>query len=187
MAHLDNLRKQAKQFLRWHRDRYYPVAAEIRAGLPPYDVPFARFTRGNGVLADGVSGLSIQNVRFREIPGFAILVSRSRRVTLDRVQVASSGSRNPAGRNNTTGGILLEEGTSDFRVANCALRGIRGNGVWTHSLYTSPRNARGQFLANRFEHIGRDAQLGALARRRCDLEESQLALHRLAGCELLDA
>ena len=132
-------------------------ALEIRAGLPPYDVPFARFTRGNGVLADGVRGLGIQNVRFREIPGFAILVSRSRSVTLDRVQVDTSGSRNLAGRNNTTGGILLEEGTADFRVTNCALRGIRGNGVWTHSLYTSPRNARGQFLANRFANIGRDA------------------------------
>jgi uncharacterized glyoxalase superfamily protein PhnB len=36
MANLDNLRKQAKQFLRWHRDRYYPVAAEIRAGLPRF-------------------------------------------------------------------------------------------------------------------------------------------------------
>jgi catechol 2,3-dioxygenase-like lactoylglutathione lyase family enzyme len=33
MSNLDNLRKQAKQFLRWHRDRYYPVAAEIRAAL----------------------------------------------------------------------------------------------------------------------------------------------------------
>src|SRR5262249_48935992 len=36
MPNLDNLRKQAKQFLRWHRDRYYPVAAEIRAALPRF-------------------------------------------------------------------------------------------------------------------------------------------------------
>jgi catechol 2,3-dioxygenase-like lactoylglutathione lyase family enzyme len=36
MPNLDNLRKQAKQFLRWHRDRYYPVAAEIRATLPRF-------------------------------------------------------------------------------------------------------------------------------------------------------
>jgi catechol 2,3-dioxygenase-like lactoylglutathione lyase family enzyme len=33
MPNLDNLRKQAKQLLRWHRDRYHPVAAEIRATL----------------------------------------------------------------------------------------------------------------------------------------------------------
>jgi len=130
---------------------------ESRLGLPGYDVPFARFTPGNGVLADGVGHLTIQNVRFREIAGFAVLVSRSRQVSIDRVRVADSGSRNPAGRNNTTGGILLEEGTSDFRVTRCELRNIRGNGIWTHSLYTSPRNARGLFAENRFDTIGRDA------------------------------
>jgi catechol 2,3-dioxygenase-like lactoylglutathione lyase family enzyme len=36
MPNFDNLRKQAKQYLRWHRDRYYPVAAEIRAELPRF-------------------------------------------------------------------------------------------------------------------------------------------------------
>lgn len=33
---LENLKKQAKQYLRWHRERYYPVAARIRAGLPRF-------------------------------------------------------------------------------------------------------------------------------------------------------
>jgi catechol 2,3-dioxygenase-like lactoylglutathione lyase family enzyme len=36
MANLENLKKQAKLILRWHRDRYYPVAAQIRSGLPRY-------------------------------------------------------------------------------------------------------------------------------------------------------
>jgi len=36
MPSLENLRKQAKLVLRWHRDRYYPVAAQIRAILPRY-------------------------------------------------------------------------------------------------------------------------------------------------------
>ncbi len=36
MPSLENLRKQAKLVLRWHRDRYYPVAAQIRAVLPRY-------------------------------------------------------------------------------------------------------------------------------------------------------
>jgi hypothetical protein len=132
-------------------------ALEVRAGLPPYDTPFARFTRGNGVLADGIAGVRVENVRFRNVAGFAVLASRSRDVAIDRVRVESSGSRNAAGRNNATGGILLEEGTTDFRVTRCELRDIRGNGVWTHSLYTSPRNARGLFAHNRFENIGRDA------------------------------
>jgi catechol 2,3-dioxygenase-like lactoylglutathione lyase family enzyme len=36
MPNLENLRKQAKLILRWHRDRHYPVAAQIRSGLPRY-------------------------------------------------------------------------------------------------------------------------------------------------------
>jgi uncharacterized glyoxalase superfamily protein PhnB len=36
MPNLENLRKQAKQYLRWHREKYYPVAAQIRAALPRF-------------------------------------------------------------------------------------------------------------------------------------------------------
>ncbi len=36
MPNLENLKKQAKQYLKWHRDRYHPVAAEIRAALPRF-------------------------------------------------------------------------------------------------------------------------------------------------------
>jgi hypothetical protein len=130
---------------------------EIRAGLPPWDTPFARFTAANGVLAEGVSGLVVENVRFRNIAGFAVLASRARDIAIDRVQVVHSGSRNAAGRNNATGGVLFEEGSTDFRVTRCEFRDVRGNGAWTHSLYTSPRNARGLIAQNRFEAIGRDA------------------------------
>lgn len=127
------------------------------AGLPPYDVPFDRFTEANGILADGVEGLGVDGVRFREIAGFAILVARSRDIAIENVEVEWSGSRNGKGRNNTTGGILLEEGTSGFRVENCTFREVLGNGIWTHSLYPSPRNANGLIRRNRFETIGRDA------------------------------
>jgi catechol 2,3-dioxygenase-like lactoylglutathione lyase family enzyme len=34
MTNFNNLKKQAKQYLRWHRDQYYPVAAQIREALP---------------------------------------------------------------------------------------------------------------------------------------------------------
>jgi catechol 2,3-dioxygenase-like lactoylglutathione lyase family enzyme len=34
MASIENLRKQAKQMVRWHRQRYFPVAAIIRSHLP---------------------------------------------------------------------------------------------------------------------------------------------------------
>lgn len=36
MPNLENLKKQAKQYLRWHRERYYPVAAIIRDSLPRF-------------------------------------------------------------------------------------------------------------------------------------------------------
>ena len=36
MPSFENLRKQAKLVLRWHRDRYYPVAAQIRSVLPRF-------------------------------------------------------------------------------------------------------------------------------------------------------
>jgi catechol 2,3-dioxygenase-like lactoylglutathione lyase family enzyme len=36
MPNLENLRKRAKRYLRWHRGRHYPVAAQIRMLLPRY-------------------------------------------------------------------------------------------------------------------------------------------------------
>ena len=36
MPNIENLKKQAKQYLRWHRERYYPVAVRIRAALPRF-------------------------------------------------------------------------------------------------------------------------------------------------------
>jgi uncharacterized glyoxalase superfamily protein PhnB len=44
MPNIENLRKQAKQYLRWHRDRHYPVAFQISSvldrfrGLPDSEV-----------------------------------------------------------------------------------------------------------------------------------------------------
>ncbi len=34
MPNLENLKKQAKQYLRWHRERHHPVAVVIRATQP---------------------------------------------------------------------------------------------------------------------------------------------------------
>ena len=36
MPNLENLKKQAKLILRWHRGRHYPVAAQIRGHLPRF-------------------------------------------------------------------------------------------------------------------------------------------------------
>lgn len=130
---------------------------EIRAGLPPSNKPFSLFTRGSGVLVLGARNLRLSGMEFRNIAGFAALVSRSRGVHIDNVAVDDSGSRDRHGRNNSTGGILLEEGTRDFHVIHSQFRNIRGNGVWTHSLSTSPRNRDGEICFNRFENLARDA------------------------------
>ncbi|MBZ5612286.1 MAG: right-handed parallel beta-helix repeat-containing protein, partial [Acidobacteriia bacterium] len=73
------------------------------------------------------------------------------------IRVESSGSRNARGRNNTTGGILLEEGSDAFTIADSVFGNIRGNAVWTHSMYGSPRNRSGRIANNQFSDIGRDA------------------------------
>jgi uncharacterized glyoxalase superfamily protein PhnB len=53
MPNLENLRKQAKQYLRWHRERYYPVAAQIRAALPRFrQFSDERILEANFKLAD---------------------------------------------------------------------------------------------------------------------------------------
>jgi hypothetical protein len=132
-------------------------ALEQRAGLPPSDVPFARFTRNNGILVEGADGLEVAGLQFRNIAGFAVLVSRSQHVRVEHVRVENSGSRNAKGRNNTTGGILFEEATAGFQAKGNVLEDVRGNGIWTHSLYTSARNSDGEISDNQFHNIGRDA------------------------------
>ena len=126
-------------------------------GLPPSNVPFADFYGNNGLLARDVKSLTLSQVKFVNIANYAVLISRSHGILIDRIEVADSGSHNEQGRNNASGGVLLEEGTSAFTVRDSVFRNIRGNGVWTHSLYTSPRNRDGLISGNRFSNLGRDA------------------------------
>ena len=53
MPNLENLKKQAKLILRWHRERHYPVAAQIRAYLPRFqNIPDAEILAASFKLAD---------------------------------------------------------------------------------------------------------------------------------------
>lgn len=133
------------------------AAFEKPAGLPPSDVPFAEFYSHSGILAENVRSLDVREVRFQNVAGFAILVSRSRDVEITAVNVTDSGSKNEKGRNNTTGGILLEEGVVNFTVADSFFRNVLGNGVWTHSRAGSPRNGPGLIARNHFWNVARDA------------------------------
>ena len=127
------------------------------AGLPPSDVTFARYTKNNGILAEKVNGLTITDLVLREVAGFPILVSASSNVRIEKIAVQDSGSENAKKRNNSTGGILLEEGTVDFQVLHCTIKNVLGNGIWTHSLYKSARNARGLIAQNDIADVARDA------------------------------
>ncbi len=126
-------------------------------GLPPAHKSFADFSHRNGILMEDSDGVTISGVKFREIADFPILITKCKRVLIEKVNVQNCGSKNAKGRNNATGGVLLEEGTSDFTVRQSSFTDVLGNAVWTHSLYSSPRNARGLISENQFRNIGRDA------------------------------
>jgi Right handed beta helix region len=132
-------------------------ALERPTPLPPSDKSFSIVFPNNGILIEDTEGLTIDHVDFANIIGFAALISHSKNVSIEHVSVRDSGSRNAKGRNNTSGGILLEEGTEQFSVTDSAFANIRGNGVWTHSRYMAPRNRNGRILRNQFSEIGRDA------------------------------
>jgi hypothetical protein len=137
--------------------------------MAPPENAFRIFYSHNGILLDRVEGADITEVQFAAIPAFAVVASRSSKIRISHALVEDSGTLNAKGRNNTTGGIVIEEGSSDFEVRESRFRRIRGNGLWTHSLYTSPRLRDGLFAANRFESIGRDAiEIGAASNVRVE-------------------
>jgi Right handed beta helix region len=124
--------------------------------VPPENA-LRNYYADNGILLDRVTGAEMTTLRFANVVSFPILVSRSSGVRIREVSVEDSGGRNAKGRNNLTGGILIEEGTSDFEVRNSIFRRILGNALWTHSLATSQRLKDGVFDGNKFDTIGRDA------------------------------
>jgi len=132
-------------------------AIERPMPLPPTDKSFASFFTDNGILIEDTDGFSVDHLDFTHIASFAIIVNHSRNILIDHVSVADSGSLNAKGRNNSTGGILLEEGTDQFTVADSIFHNVRGNAIWTHSRYMSPRNSGGKIANNQFFDIGRDA------------------------------
>jgi hypothetical protein len=137
------------------------AALEKPLPLPPSDKAFASFYPNNGILIEDADRVEMDHVDFTNIANFAILVNHSHDVVLGHITIEDSGSRNAKGRNNTSGGILLEQGTDAFTVSDSLFRNIRGNAVWTHSYYGAPRNRSGKIANNKFLDIARDAiQIG---------------------------
>jgi hypothetical protein len=137
--------------------------------MAPPENAFRVWYPNNGMLFDQVDGLEIARVSFDNVVNFPILVSRSTNIKITGATLNNSGSLNAHKRNNLSGGILIEEGSSHFEVRDSVFKRIAGNALWTHSLYTSPRLADGVFSGNRFENIGRDAiQVGHATRVRVE-------------------
>lgn len=132
-------------------------ALERPLALTPGNKPFAAVYLNNGILLEDVRGVAIDRVRIANVANYAILLTRCRDIFISLVTVENSGSRNAKGRNNASGGVLLEEGASNFTVTGSSFRNILGNGVWTHSFYGAPRASEGKIVNNRFDEIGRDA------------------------------
>ena len=80
--------------------------------MAPPENAFRNYYTNNGILLDRVEGVEISKVRFSNVVGFPILVSRSSAVRIHDVLVEDSGSHNSKKRNNLTGGILIEEGNA---------------------------------------------------------------------------
>ena len=123
----------------------------------PPENAFREYYLNSGVLVDGVDGAEVSNLTLANIANFAMVISRSARIHMHHLRVEDCGSLDPHGHNNTTGGVVFEEGTNNFEVRMSTFRRIRGNALWTHSLAASPRLDNGAFTANRFDSIGRDA------------------------------
>ncbi|MCU1339405.1 MAG: hypothetical protein JWO19_4986 [Bryobacterales bacterium] len=137
--------------------------------MAPPENAFRVWYPDNGVLANKVTGLQIERLTLSNVVNFPILVSQSRSVRISGATVKDSGSRDARGRNNLSGGILFEEGSSKFEVTESTFQGILGNGLWTHSNFRAPRQQDGIFARNKFDTIGRDAlQLGHATRVRIE-------------------
>ena len=62
MPNLENLKKQAKLILRWHRERHYPVAAQIRRHLPRFlNMPDSEILAASFKLSDAQEMVARQN------------------------------------------------------------------------------------------------------------------------------
>lgn len=141
--------------------------SDERLGLPPSNITFFDFYSDNGLVFENVEDLHIADVGFTEITNYPIIVTTGKNVVIEKVRVSNSGSLNENGRNNASGGILLENGTSDFVVRDSTFENVRGNCIWTHSRYESPRNAGGLIEGNEFHMTARDAiQVGHATRIR---------------------
>ncbi len=121
------------------------------AELPPAGVALSRFVAANGVIAENVTGLEIGPIKATSIAGFTVLVSASHQIRIHHADITGSGGWNSKRRNNGTGGIAIEEDSSDFQIDGSLFGAIRGSAITVLS------SSRGKILENEFRAVARDA------------------------------
>jgi hypothetical protein len=127
------------------------------SGPPPAGTQFSRFVANNGILAEGVKGLEITDIQATYIAGFVVLVNGGSQVHIHDVEVTESGGLNVQRHNNGAGGILLEEGVTDFEVTRCLFGKLRGNGIWLISDASSAPVSKGRVAENEFSILSGSA------------------------------
>ena len=137
--------------------------------LPLKEAAFADYYTANGIVVRNSTNVTIRGVGFSHIRAFPILVNSTAGSLIDSVTIEDSGTLNHDGHNNTTGGILIEEGSSGFEVKNSNISRVTGNAIWTHSYARSPRQSDGEIHDNLITTVGRDAiQIGHATRVRVE-------------------
>jgi hypothetical protein len=137
--------------------------------LPLKEAAFADYYTANGIVVRNSTNVTIRGVRFSRIRAFPIIINATSKALIDSVTIKDSGTLNRDGHNNTTGGILIEEGSSGFEVRNSDLTRVTGNGIWTHSYARSPRQSDGVIHDNKIITVARDAiQVGHATRIRVE-------------------
>jgi hypothetical protein len=124
---------------------------------PPLDVELRNYFGGSGIAIEGGEKVSVRNVKFHELSGFAVISAFSRGTTIDGITVTNGGTRNGRGANTGAGGVAIVEGDDSFQVRNSTFRNILGNGVWVQSGSRAQRPQNGVIEGNRFESISRNA------------------------------
>ena len=135
--------------------------------LPLHEAAFADYYTANGIVIRNSTGVTVRGVGIAHIRAFPIIVNATSRAVIDSVTIEDSGTLNRDGKNNTTGGILIEEGSTGFEVRQSKISRVTGTAIWTHSYARSPRQSDGEIHDNLINSVARDAiQIGHATRVR---------------------
>ena len=136
-----------------------PDARGRPAEMPPADTNLREYFTGNGIIIEGGQGVTVRQMKFRELSGFAVLTAFDKDTTVEKSEFTDSGTRNSKGHNTGAGGLAFTDGSTGFHVTGNTFKRLFGNGVWVHSIARADRSQNGIIEGNHFENISRDTVL----------------------------